>query len=190
MLYCSDPKFVGYFPPKTGSASILHALRKKFNCSLRDGQHGIDDANPDWEQTHHHFITVRWIFPRAVSWWWYLRTKVFKRWPSQLRKTKHEIVRNQTFKQFCTDSFTRSLLKPCANWFEAMPRVDTILHTESLSADFTALPFIDQTKLPKRNVGQSAYGDWREYYNTKCVCLIRDQLGKDCDLFDYPTDPF
>lgn len=193
-------RFVYINPPRTGTTKIWNAARSAFpdlwqplgkNNKQVTKRHGTIWKD-EWEDFFI-FLTVRNPYTRAVSIW--------HRWVDYIQNRKPEMRKllkngNITFSDMVChkDPFFITTLRGhcCFNYTKPVPRIDHVIHLETLAKDWPklveAVPAFKKINLRERvNASKSpkAKIPWHEHYNEQAIELIEKAFARDFDAYGY-----
>jgi hypothetical protein len=200
MIISHEHKFVFVSTPKAGTHSMFPFLEKHYGGLRQTGPYHRREVPPKCED-YFIFAVVRNPYNRAVSAWWHLLYRMpyreiwrpivgavdfahFVKWACAWRARHNawppnrgnEVLHNQT------------------EWLSVMPRLDAVLHLETLAQDFSRLPFcVGEPIIQRRNSGGkgvevSDYGRWEDYMTPEAVKMIAMQWAQpDFKRFGYTT---
>ena len=192
MIIMPDFKYVYVDIPKTGSMSLDSFFKSGFN-----GEDLVFHDPHQGERLYKHrrdlpkeyvdygiIISVRNPFTRAVSFW------------QDCYRHKWEPF-CETFDEFmdiCLENLKReddpvdhmlARLYPMHKYLDPIPRIDHIIHQETLDKDVKALPFVTGgIKVPKRNTNPASV-KWEAIATPELREKVITWAGKDFEMFGY-----
>lgn len=186
MLICHSKKFVFLAVPKTGTRSIYHLLKNKFNCSQKR-DHTINI--PSRCKNYYKFMTVRNPYSRLVSAWW----STVKR-PKMLKTDRYHWIKkangNTDFESILKayikygDTYLLNHAIKQSAYFNV--GVDKVLRFEYLEKDFNTLPFIKPpTKIPLKNQTYRDREPFYKYHSNTTIKLINEYYSQDFKIGNY-----
>ena len=179
-------KFIWTAPPKVGSRSVKDVFRT--HCDLNP-QWPSDTYASDFTHTNNwpdgigddylHITSVRHPYYRWVSYWKYAQHDT------------HEL------KRLGTDPLT-AILEMDKNWFHAWtchqitvnsnPRIDYIIHAETIEDDIKSLPFMSNYDITIPWVGKTNVPMGQTWDEQELRDVVYDRFRVDYDYFGYGKD--
>lgn len=195
MQVSKSGRFVYINPPRTGTTKIWDAARSAFPDLWQPAERGRRHStiwNDEWEDFFI-FVTVRHPYTRAVSLWHRWVDYIVNRGPKMSKLLKHG---NITFSDMVChkDPFLMRTLRNhcCLHYTELAPRIDHVLHLETLLKDWPklveAVPAFKSLNLRHRvNASKSpkAKIPWHEHYSEHAIELIEKAFARDFDAYGY-----
>lgn len=171
--------------PKTGTETMYSVL-PRFG-GVRYGRFH-EHTPPPWVRRAHCFGLVRNPYARAISAWLSNMHRAPeeppKPWKLKLCRDSLELVPYLRYFLCTRNRGPRPLpYNSQSRWYAGLP-VGRFLHTETLEADFNALPFVTEpVEMPHENATE--HGPWQESMTPEVVRLVNEWAGADFETFGY-----
>lgn len=194
MIVCEQQKLLYLAPPKTGSISIVEALKESpFNGVYYDYKH--NHHNTAWEDRFkdwYIFITARHPYTRIVSFWrfgCYAAIAKKTRWHANWAKTfRFGLPNLEGF--ICYPVLQDALHRYWSiSWhLETIQRpVDKVVYFEKFD-ELKQVPGFEQLNLPHKNKGPNCHLEWHEFHTDETIRLTQEMWAGDFSKFGYTTD--
>jgi len=195
MIYINDKKVVFTAIPKTGTRSVYAVLKNKYGAQLYKEHH---DLIPEHMKDFYSFTIVRNPYDRVVSMWWSTCQRDYS--------NRRKLPAGGNFPQLAGGKDLKSLLK----WmlrekyegkgsellstqakYLKKNKFDKILHNETLSDEFSLLPFLNKgeilgvlnsTRKIDNNNNISRNSDAFEYIDQEALNMINEYYTEDFEL--------
>lgn len=194
MLYCNNPKITYCATSKTGTTAIEAELRSLFKIKSIGGNKHFLYTGPEFDD-YFSITSIRNPYTRAVSLWWYYKTKTFEKWPNEDRRMKYERAKNLSFKEWVYEVLiTGHHVSPSLYQYTYFmdpvtgdvnkDAYDLVIRLEHLNEDFNKIPFLpSKVKLHRKNTGN--YGSWWPHYENdpKLIKAVKEYFIRDIHLY-------
>lgn len=182
-------------PPRTATMSIERMLKRATGNAVRSpsrrysGHHTVYE--PQWED-YHWFVSVRHPYTRAISIW----RRVIEHMNLRNRQWKAVLLPDQRgFEQVLLNAapYVRHYWQnmSCKQFTDAAPRVDSVVHQETLAEDFNKLPRLNSRikdqRFPVHHVSRDKTA-WHTHFTPACIDFVQEVFSRDFEEYGYNRD--
>lgn len=183
--------------PKNAGTAINNLLFKRDSANhLTVKEYEINNKFRKKIKKYFVFAVVRNPFDRFVSLYTYLLKTNHKKQSSteEYKKLNKEIKQFKNFNEFVLkfSKFKYKNLKAFKTQHSFIENktnaINKIIYFEKLDQEFEPIrKKYNLKKIPRINISQKKYSDWRDYYNLKSAKIVYLKYKKDFDLW-YPNE--
>lgn len=188
MVICHEHRFIYIDPPRTGTNTMRHMLSpwtKLERASSYPRPH-ITIWSPEYDD-YYVFITVRSPFSRTVSFWRRL-VEVMSHRTDRMRRLLDD--GKISFGDYLQEPELISDLKlqRYSEYLANVPKVDQVIHLETLLHDIRKLPFYKHMPKPRHLNRRQNRRPWPSFYDEESVNIVRELFACDFERFRYNSE--